>query len=258
MQMQVMPHQTEYQVILPIGYTDSAGRVHRHAALRKMRGHEEALLFDPSLTTGQLVSALLLSCLVRLGDLTNVDAPTVTQLYTADRNYLLLELRRLTLGNTLEAWYSCPRCSGQIQILEDLQQVSVRRLADDDKLSDIILVLEDGYTDRQGVHHNELTLTLPSGADEEFVAPMAERDPLKAQDALLLRCIKRFGTLPKAALEAYGVKILRELTLSDRQRLYKVLQDQAPGIDLRRSITCPRCEATFQGMMDLSNFFVLS
>lgn len=253
-----MQHQAEYEVVLPIGYTDAAGAVHRRAVLRKMRGHEEALLYDQSLTTGQLVTALLLSCLLRLGDLPSLDAAAVAHLYTADRNYLLLELRRITLGNMLQAWYNCPRCTGQIQVLEDLSQVGVRRLADHEILSDIVLMLEDGYTDRQGVQHSELTLTLPSGADEEFVAPMVDKDPLKAQDALLLRCIKRFGTLPKAAMEAYGVKILRDLTLGDRQRLHKVFQEQTPGIDLRRTIVCPQCQAAFQGMMDLSNFFVLS
>jgi hypothetical protein len=258
MQNEVLQHLVEFEVSLPIGYTDANGTVHRRAVLRKMRGHEEALLYDQSLTTGQLVTALLLSCLVRLGDLPALDAATVAALYTADRNYLLLELRRITLGNSLLAWYSCPRCGGQIQVLEDLSQVGVRRLADQEALSEIVFTLEDGYVDRHGVQHNELTLTLPSGADEEFIAPMAEKDPLKAQDALLLRCIKRFGTLPKAALEAYGVKILRELTLGDRRRLHKVFQDQTPGVDFRRTVACPQCQATFQGMMDLSNFFVLS
>ena len=248
----------EFEVVLPIGYVDDSGVLHRRAVLRKMRGHEEALLYDQSLTAGQLVTELLRSCLVRLGTLQAVDSATMAHLYTADRNYLLLELRRITLGNALQAWYTCPRCGGQHAVTEDLSQLEVRRLEEDQRLDDIVLELEDGYTDRHGTHHTELLLTLPRGIDEEFVAPMLEKDPVKTQDALLLRCIKRFGTLPKAALEAYGVKVLRDLTMGDRQRLQKAFNGQTPGVNFQRTIVCPQCGTAFQGIMDLSNFFVLS
>jgi hypothetical protein len=121
-------NQLEYEVTLPIGFTDQTGRVHRLATIRKMRGHEEALLYDTSYSAGKLVTELLRCCLVRLGDLESVNADDVSQLYTADRNYLLLELRRITLGDKLSAVYICPRCSNNISVLEDLSQLEVRRL----------------------------------------------------------------------------------------------------------------------------------
>jgi len=250
--------QREFEVLLPIGYTDEAGRVHRRAVIRKMRGHEEALLYDPSLTAGRLVTELIQSCLVRLGDLESVDSDVVSQLYTADRNYLLLELRQITLGNQLRTSYLCPRCNGNVSVLEDLSQIEVRRLDEGQTLADITLELEDGYLDREGTLHTELALTLPRGVDEEFVSPIVAKDPLKAQDALILRCIKRFGTLPKAALEAYGVKILRDLTMGDRQRLHQALNGQMPGVNFQRSLRCGGCGTTFEGVMDVSNFFTLS
>ena len=89
------PHQRQFDVTLPIGYADENGRTHRQAWIRKMRGHEEALLYDPSLTSGRLVTELISSCLVRLGEVERVDSDLVAQLYTADRNYLLLEIRRV-------------------------------------------------------------------------------------------------------------------------------------------------------------------
>ena len=250
--------QREFEVLLPIGYTDEAGRVHRRAVIRKMRGHEEALLYDPTLTAGQLVTELIRNCLVRLGELESIEADVVAGLYTADRNYLLLELRRITLGDRLRASYLCPRCGSDVSVMEDLGQIEVRRLEEGQTLADIPLELEDGYLDREGTLHTELALTLPRGIDEEFVSPMAAKDPLKAQDALILRCIKRFGTLPKAALEAYGVKILRDLTMGDRQRLHQALNGQMPGVNFQRSLRCGGCGTTFEGVMDVSNFFTLS
>src|SRR4051812_33758608 len=102
--------QQEREVVLPIGYADAAGRIHRKATLRKMRGHEEALLYDGSLTAGRLVSELLRGCLLRLGDLGDVAPDLCTNLYSADRNYLLVELRRFTLGDALPCTYLCPGC----------------------------------------------------------------------------------------------------------------------------------------------------
>lgn len=249
--------QREREVLLPVGYVDERGHVHRRAVIRKMRGHEEALLYDAALSAGQLVSELIRSCVIRLGDLPALDSSVVTRLYTVDRNYLLMEIRRFTLGDRLQARYACPHCGAGITVVEDLGQVAVHRLGDQERLQDISVTLEDGYTDRSGTTHRELTLSLPSGADEEFVSPMIERDPLKAQDALLLRCIRHFGTLTQAVLEAYGVKILRDLTLNDRLRLQAALAgEQTPGPNLHRSIECGPCGARFDGVMDMSHFFV--
>jgi len=166
-------------------------------------------------------------------------------------------LRRITFGDRLREYYVCPRCGVELAVEQDLSDVPVRRLTDGEALEDIAVTLEDGYTDRHGTLHQQLRLTLPRGCDEEFVSPMLEKNPLQAQDALLLRCIKQFGTLPQSEISGYGIKVLRDLTLGDRQRLQRAFAEQAPGIDFQREISCGSCSATFTGVMDVSNFFVL-
>jgi len=247
----------EREVVLPVGYADAAGRIHRHAALRKMRGHEEALLYDTSLTAGRLVTELLRGCLLRLGDLGEATAELCTRLYSADRNYLLVELRRFTLGDALPCTYLCPGCGADVALVEDLGRIEVRRLEGDRPPESAVVELEDGYLDREGVRHAELRLRLPRGDDEELVAATAEKDPLRARDALILRCIESFGTLPKKALEAYGIKILRDLTLGDRRRIYRALDTEAPGVDFRRPVRCPSCALHFEAFLEASHFFAL-
>ncbi|HUM58513.1 MAG TPA: hypothetical protein PKM06_04720 [Bacillota bacterium] len=246
----------EFEVLLPVGYTDGAGRVHRQAVIRKMRGHEESLLYDQTLSSGRLVTELIRSCLIRLGDIETVTSQIVSEMYTVDRNYLLLELRRITLGEHLPALYVCPRCDTEISVVHDLNKIPVRRLEEGQALADITVQLEDGYVDREGALHTEIVLTLPRGIDEEFVSSIAEKDPLRAQDVLLLRCIKRFGTLPPAALEAYGIKILRDLTMGDRHYIYQALNSQMPGVDFQFLVRCGSCGTSFQGVIDVVNFFV--
>lgn len=249
-------YQSEFEVRLPIGFADQDGNIQRDAVLRKMRGHEEALLYDANLIAGRLVTELLKNCLVRLGDQSPATTEAVRSLYSADRNYLLLELRRITLGDRMPAAYRCPRCDSVVQVQEDLSDLTVRWLEPDQSLEDIHLELEDGYTDRQGHRHTGMILTLPTGIDEEFVTPMVVKDPLKARDALVLRCIKQFGTLPRQSLEAYGVKILRDLTLGDRLRLQACFNGRSPGVNFMRQVVCDACGAVFDGALDISSFFV--
>jgi hypothetical protein len=248
---------SEREVVLPVGHADPSGKVHRRAAIRKMRGHEEALLYDTSLSAGRLVTELLRGCLLRLGETTDITSNMVSRLYSADRNYLLIELRRFTLGDALPCSYLCPGCGADVAIVEDLGRLEVRRLEEGATPQGLVLDLEDGYQDRDGVQHTTLRLRLPRGDDEELVSETAEKDPLRARDALILRCIESFGALPRAALEAYGIKILRELTLGDRRRIYRALDTGAPGVDLKRSVRCPGCGARFEALLEASHFFAL-
>jgi len=143
-------------------------------------------------------------------------------------------------------------------VVEDLGSIAVRRLDGDRKPESTVVELEDGYLDREGVRHSEIRLRLPRGADEEFVADTAEKDPLRARDALILRCMESFGTLPRKALEAYGVKILRDLTLGDRKRIYRALDTEAPGVEFRRPVRCPTCALHFEAFLEASLFFDLA
>jgi len=249
--------QREREVVLPVGYSEPTGKIHRRAALRKMRGHEEALLYDPSISAGRLVTELLRGCLVRLGDQGEVSPEAVRRLYSADRNYLLVELRRFTLGDALPCSYLCPGCGADVAVVEDLAALAVRRIDGDGKPELAVVQLDDGYVDREGVRHTEIRLRLPRGDDEELVAETAEKDPLRARDALILRCVESFGALPRKALEAYGIKILRDLTLGDRQKIYRVLDADAPGVDFRRQVRCPACARSFEAFLEASHFFAL-
>lgn len=245
----------EREVQLPIGHVEADGRLARTAMIRKMRGHEEALLYDATLSSGQLVTALLAGCVTRLGDADGVTPAVAARLYSADRNYLLLEIRRHTLGDTLPCAYVCPACDGEVAVVEDLSQLAVRRHDGATAPESASVTLEDGYRDRDGAMQTDLRIRLPRGDDEEFVADVAERDPLRARDALALRCIERFGTLPHTALEAYGIRILRDLTMGDRHAIYRALDDEAPGADFRRSLRCPHCAAKFEALLDADSFF---
>jgi hypothetical protein len=259
MTMTPSPSRRETEFTLPIGYTDDEGNTHRQAVLRKMTGKEEAILADRrnQRNGGKLVTELLHSCLVRLGDLPKNGAGAVEGMYSADRNFLLLKLRAITFGSELQAHYTCPSCNESLQMVEDLDELPVRTLGAEESIEDVVVELQDGYVDKDGTEHRSLRMRLPTGADESAVAPQMRQNASLGKNALLSRCLKSLGDLPKHRLEAIGPKILSELTLTDRRLIDRALNQAAPGVDLIREIVCPNCGGEFKSSLDMTHFLSL-
>jgi hypothetical protein len=249
----------EIEVTLPIGSTDANGRVHRNVTLRKMTGREEALLADPGnqRNGGRLVTALLHSCITRVGDMQTVTRAQIEHMYSADRNFLLLRLRGFTFGSELPASYSCPSCSNRFEVTEDLDELPLRSLAPGEEPEDIVVELDDGYIDRDGQVYTSMTLRLARGDDESAVAPQMRKNPSLGKNALLARCMKTLGDLPKHRMEALGPRIMSDLTLADRRMIDKAFNEGAPGIDLIREMDCPSCGAEFRSTLDMTRFLAL-
>lgn len=254
------PARREFEFTLPVGYTDGEGNVHRQVVLRKMTGREEAILADRKYQRngGKLVTELLHSCMTRFGDLSPNGRGPITAMTSADRNFLLLKLRSITFGSQLEATYHCPGCSEQLHFTEDLDELPVRHLPDGDERAEIAVELEDGWQDREGQVHIALRLRLPTGADEEAVAPQLRENASLGKNALLARCIISLGDVPAYRLEGMGPRIMSDLTMADRRLIDRALSDGAPGVELVRALECPGCGKQFSASLDMSNFLVMA
>lgn len=252
------PGRREFAVTLPVGYTDADGVNHREVYLRKMTGKEEAILADRKYQRngGKLVTELLWSCITRIGGLEPNGRGPVAKMYSADRNFLLLKLRSITFGPELDASYTCPSCGETTHVTEDLDALPVKTVdwSGGEGAAEVALELEDGYVDRDGQVHTAITLRLPTGADEEAVAGQLRENPSLGKNALLARCVRSLGDLPRPRLEGLGPKIMSELTMSDRRRIDRALDDAAPGVDLVRRHECSACGTTFTASLDLSHF----
>jgi predicted RNA-binding Zn-ribbon protein involved in translation (DUF1610 family) len=246
----------DFEVTLPVGNTDAEGITHREVRLRKMTGKEEAILADRKYQRngGKLVTELLHSCITQFGSLESNGRGPIANMYSADRNFLLLKLRSITFGPELEASYTCPACGDVTSVTEDLDELPVKSVADGDGPADITLELDDGYVDRDGHVHTAMTLRLPTGADEEAVASQMRENPSLGKNALLARCVLTLGDVPRARLEALGPRIMSDLTMTDRRRIDQALEGAAPGVDLVREHECPSCGKAFSSSLDLSHF----
>jgi len=253
-------HAREFEIELPIGYLDADGSLHRTAALRKMTGRDEAIMADKNNrnNAARMVTELLANCLVRLGDIEKPGRPIVQQLYSGDRYFLLMKLREITFGPDMQASYSCPTCREANGLIEDLAALDVIRLADGELLEDIVVVLDDGYDDRNGQHYDTLVFRYPTGADEEKIASAVRENASAGKNALMARCLKSCGDMPKNRMEGLGTAIFNDLTLGDRARIDRALNEQGPGIRLSRELDCVNCGRHFNATLDLSNFLSAS
>src|SRR5205823_895998 len=99
-----------------------------------------------------------------------------------------------------------------------------------------------------------MVLRLPTGADESAVAPQMRQNPSLGKNALLARCLRSLGDVPRHRLEALGARILADLTLTDRRRIDRAINQAAPGVDLIRDVTCTSCGHSFKSSLDMTHF----
>lgn len=250
-----------FEFELPIGYVDDDGRVHRTAVLRKMTGRDEAIMADRRNrnSAARMITELLSSCLVQIGVLEAPSSQVAQSLYSADRYFLLLKLRAITFGPDMEATYSCPTCRESQTLEEDLDHLEVRRFDGAGAPEEIVVELEDGFYDRASSEtYYTAVFRHPTGVDEERVTAVTRENPSLGKNALMARCLVAFGDIPKPRLEALGSGIFNELTLGDRARIDHSLNDNAPGVTMRRDLTCNACGRQFEATLDLSNFLTPS
>ncbi|HYK05702.1 MAG TPA: hypothetical protein VE974_28390 [Thermoanaerobaculia bacterium] len=210
-------------VALPGGVSSGEGRLLREVGLRPLTGSEEDwLAHSRSAPAAQAVSLVLSQCVVGDGD--GPAGPELARsLLVGDRDYLMLQLRRMTLGSHVHLVAGCPACSARMDVDFELDEVAVDRPER----------IEQAY-EVDGVRFR-----LPTGGDQEAVAelPLAE-----AVDALLSRCV-----LDRSD---------RALTAEERERVIAAMEAAAPRVEPELELTCPDCGHAFVLPMDMTTFFL--
>jgi uncharacterized protein (UPF0212 family) len=202
-----------------------------HAQLRALTGREEDWLArNPGIPSALAVTQLLASCLLRLGDaVPSLDL--VRQLLAGDRDYLMLQLRRLTLEDELRGVVSCPQCAARMDVTFTTAEIPVQRHPQSSASYTVDLPGGSGGG-------RTVRFRLPTGADQE--AALTQSD--LSAEALFDRCLLDDGGTPLASEE-------REAVIHAMERL-------APQLDVQLDLSCPECNHTFSCPFDTTAFFL--
>jgi hypothetical protein len=111
--------QTEFPFVLPHGYVDADGRVHREGAMRLATAYDEvAPLRDPRVQAnpGYLVIILLSRVVTRLGDLATINPKIVEELFAGDLAHLEDIYQRINENGNLNVSVTCPHCEERFEV----------------------------------------------------------------------------------------------------------------------------------------------
>jgi len=116
---QVGSFQTTFEFVLPRGYVDADGNIHREGTMRLATARDELMpLLDPKVKENEaFLSLVLLSRVVtELGTLPSIDDQVVGGLWATDLAFLQDLYRQInTQGHTLVE-VSCPSCASNFAV----------------------------------------------------------------------------------------------------------------------------------------------
>jgi hypothetical protein len=239
--------------MLPGGYADAAGRIHREAEVTAMTGREEEMLAGADCSgSAALVTALLARCVRRIGDIAPVTPDVARGLLVADRQFLLLKIREATFGTTVRSSIPCPwpACGRRIDVEFDTTAIPVTESADKGPVYPMTLDPDDGVTDGERIHR-ELAFRLPDGKDQELLSPLLERNDAVALSGLLHRCITRVGPYSPPPPE-----LVTRLSPRARQAVERRMSELAPQLDLTMESTCPECGRDYSVPFEIQSFLL--
>lgn len=107
------PLRTEFDFILPRGFVDGDGVVHRHGTMRLATARDELLpLYDARVQENAAFTTVVLlgRVITSLGTLRSVTATTIENMFASDVAFLQDLYRRINAEGHTRVAVTCPRC----------------------------------------------------------------------------------------------------------------------------------------------------
>ncbi len=212
----------------------------RELALRPIGGEDEVFLLDTA--EHSVPSARATALLARCLEETDADR-TARSLTVGDREALLLQLRRLTLGDSFECVLRCPAesCGERMELALRVSDLLLPPYAE----------VEREYAlsvDADGARY-EIRFRLPTADDLERAAIQAGADVEGSALSMLRDCVvsaTRDGDpMPTSALGA-----------TVRAAISEAMAARDPQAEIELDLTCPTCGIAFSVVFDTAMFLL--
>lgn len=246
-------------VTLEVGYKDESGVVHKEVELREITGLDEENISKAEIrqNIGKLITTLLASVSVRIGDLTPKEVGSRTkwekifrELPMGDRDLLMLELRKHTNGDEIELDMKCPhpQCKSKITHIVEIEADIETRGLEVDAYA-IPFELPKGIKNKDGELCTTGSIRLPNGVDQEQLDAIARKNGGMANTTLLSRAISTIDGFGQVTMNT-----LRKMSVRDRDYLIKLLGESSYGPKFEISFSCPSCGEDVEAGVHPVNF----
>ena len=238
------------------GYIDDEGILQKTFTIREVNGNDEEAIYNSNKKANgaSVITLLLERCVISIGNITRKSAGSteawrkvIQGLLVGDRDYIVLKLRELSVGDEFEVSHTCPNpeCKAELTSFVNIDEISIEPFKGD---YTIPFDLPKGYKDKSGNVHKEGILRLPNGLDGEILGPIAKKNIAKGTSMMLTRiCTFADGTI-------ITQDVMSSLTVRDRRYLSDILKDNVFGVDTTVDITCSDCGETFKATFNPANF----
>jgi hypothetical protein len=114
-----MALQTEFQFVLPKGYVDGDGNLHREGVMRLATAKDEIAPlqdFRVQANRAYLVIILLSRVITKLGKLKSITPNVIEELFSSDLAFLQEFYRKINEEGTTAMKVACPSCSHEFDV----------------------------------------------------------------------------------------------------------------------------------------------
>jgi hypothetical protein len=230
------------EVELPGGYITFEGKLITTAEVRELTGADEEAIAKAG-STAKSLHVLLERGLVKIGD-KEATKDDIDLLLSGDRDAILLGIRRVTFGESLDLKLRCPSCNVE-------QQSDVHLLKDVP-----FITLKDRVNDRHWVVQTKsgpVELGLPTGVVQKKLMENTQISVPEVNTILLAGCINTIN-----GQMSVGTSGPLSLGMSDRSKIIDSILEKNPGPRLGEvKKVCKACEEEIQVPLSLVDLFRL-
>jgi len=230
------------EVNLPGGFIESSGELVKKAEVRELNGVDEEAIAKAT-STGKALNILLQRGLVKIGsrDATRED---LDALLSGDRDAILLGVRRVTFGNTVDYNVVCASCGeGQVTTIDFNEDVPVKEL--EDPVADRAFTVQTG----KGI----AVVSLPTGITQKKLLENSDKTPSELNTILLAGCVRSVNNMP-----SIGASTVLNMGMADRSKIVEEIISRNPGPRLGEvSKTCKACGELMALPLSLVDLFRL-
>jgi len=201
------------EVHLPGGFIEPTGEVIKTAEVQELTGADEEAIAKSG-STGKALTVLLQRGLVKLGN-REVGKNDLDDLLSGDRDAILIGIRRVTFGDTLELNANCYECSTEQLVTIDL-------------ITDVpVTELEDPITNRTWdieTKKGVAKVILPNGNVQKKIMENIDKTSAEMNTLILAGCLLSLDGRPSA-----GATTALSLGMADRTKIIDEILEKTPG-----------------------------
>lgn len=237
----VAPSKSE--VALPGGFVSREGSLVKYAEVRELNGVDEEAIAKAG-TPSKALLVMLQRGLVSLGS-EEANKQDLDSLLSGDRDSILIGIRKVTFGATVDFGLTCPYCRTDLGVVVDLDKdIPYRELEDP---------IEDRYFDYESPTHGLIRVSLPNGATQRKLMENTDKTVAELNTILLSGCVESVN-----GVASMGASTVLKLGMADREKLVNEIVKRNPGPRLGEvSTSCEACGEDIAMPLALPDLFRL-